>query len=93
MFNKVKNGQRKNIDVYSMIMAWGSQFEASTEVLQTVMINIVPMEFLEDLDPLFARVVPRLGINFMDKLVHIEMIEDTKLTPLVWGFDKSMRHK
>ena len=50
-----------------------------------VMTTIVSVELLTDLESHLVRIVQGLEMNYMDKPIHIEIVEDTIFTHLCGG--------
>lgn len=57
---------RPNMDVYSLMVVWGLEFEDSIDTVKMVMKALVPEEFLLGMDSIFEWVVPGEGFDVVE---------------------------
>lgn len=65
-FGSLIHRYKKNIDIYSLIMAWDLDLGEQVETIREVMRTIVPKDFLDGLDSMFKWVIPDVGMGLRE---------------------------
>lgn len=68
-FGALRHMLRLNLDMYSLIVAWGLDIGEPVELVCKVMLKIVHKDFLVDMDSIFKWVIPRVGLDIFEGII------------------------
>lgn len=83
LFDDLKHRYRMNMDIYSLIMAWGLDLGESIELVKKVMKTLVYEDYLEDMNSLLEWATPGVGMDISEGIDNDEEEETEKCIPFV----------
>lgn len=77
-FEELKHGYCTNMDIYSLIMAWGLDLGEPVEMVKGVMEALVHKDFLEGMDSILEWAIPREGMDICEGIEYAKSDEVKK---------------